>query len=429
MKDRLVTLSGALMALLAVGVLLFPSRNGQDAELSSPTTTDRGQYGLAGLHRWLSEESIPTLSWRRRYDSLITDPELSDSGNLLVLSLPQKLPAREQELDELHDWLAAGNSVLILTAMSDDPPWSQERDWHSSNSLVSQLGFHFDTPDREDGSAQARGDAVNAESVSDMIHSLSRQTVVLTPSCRHPLLAEVASIETRHFPALAKIWRLESGSGSRLSLPLLWTMPDREPTFWETRVGEGRAWISSYPDLFGNVTLGLADNARLITNLVRAALGSQGTVIFDDMHQGLSTLYDPEAFFSDPRLHHTLWFVLGFWLLYVTGRSNRLAPLRARPLPRRAVELVQAMGGLFARRLSDNTVQLQLFSHFFNHVRALRGLPTNGKPEWEVLERSPRLDAETVSRLKGAYEAAASRRKLDPVELTNLLNRTREELA
>ncbi len=428
-KDRLVTLSGALLALLAVGVLLVPSPDGQDAESSVPTTTDRGRYGLAGLKRWLSEENVPTLSWRRRYDVLIGDPELSDTGNLLILSLPQKLAARERELGALYDWLAAGNSVLILAALNDDPPWSVSRDWDAGHGLLSQLGFNVDTTDEEDGPDRAPAHESSARSLSELIRSLDRKPKTLAPACRHPLLDDVAGVETHHFPALERKWYLESKSGPRLSLPLLWTRQDAVPALWETRAGEGRAWISSYPDLFGNVTLGLADNAQLMVNLVRAALGSQGTVIFDDMHQGLSTLYDPDAFFSDPRLHHTVWFVLGFWLLYIMGRSNRLAPLRIRPIPRRAVELVQAMAGLFARRLPENTVGLQLFSHFFNRVRTRHGLPTNGKPVWPVLEQSPRLDAATVGRLSRLHEAAASRRKLDLVELTNLLNRTREELA
>ena len=119
MKDRLVTLAGALLALLTVGVLLFPSTGGPNAESSSPTTADRGHYGLAGLKRWLSEENIPSVSFRKRYDSLLGDPALSDTGNLLILSLPQKLPARERELNDLYNWLAAGNSVLVLSAMSD----------------------------------------------------------------------------------------------------------------------------------------------------------------------------------------------------------------------------------------------------------------------------------------------------------------------
>ncbi len=428
MKDRLVTLSGALLALLAVGVLLFPS-GGQDREFSVPTTKDRGHHGLAGLKRWLAEESVPSLSWRRRYGDLLGDPALSDTGNLLILSLPQALPARRQELKELYDWLAAGNSVLVLSAMSDDPPWSVNRDWSSADALLGRLGFQFDTPDQDKGAERTEEGAGSFETLSEMMRALKRQPVMLTPACDHPLLADVARIETQHFPALAQSWFLESKSEPRLSLPLLWTTDGREPAFWETRAGEGRAWISRYPDLFGNTTLGLADNARLMANLVRNGLGSGGTVIFDDMHQGLSSLYDPEAFFGDARLHHTLWFVLSFWLLYVVGRSNRLAPLRTPPIRRHAVELVHAMAGLFARRLPDQAVGLQLFAHFFNRIRAVRGLPTNGQPVWQVLEQSPRLNAATVRRLKNAYGAAAAGRKLDLVALANLLSKTREEFA
>ena len=429
MKDRLTTLLGALLALLAVAVLLFPSANPEGSAASRPTTMDRGRYGLAGLQRWLSDAGVPVQSLRHRYTSLATDAELSETGNLLVLSLPQKLPAREKEVAELYDWLVKGNSVLVLSAVSDTPPWSLNSESDTTTDLISALGFHFDTPPSED--TPQRKPAVQRDAVgfTELIQSLKRQPRPLVPACRHALLDGVTTVEAHTFPRLEKDRRLESGGDRRLSLPLLWTHPEAAPAFWELRVGEGRAWVSRYPDLFGNVTLGLGDNAQLMVNLIRAALSAQGTVIFDDMHQGLSTLYDPSAFFGDARLHHTLWFVLGFWLLYVMGHSNRLAPLRKRRVPQRAVDLVRAMAGLFARRLPGHIVAGRLFTHFFNKIRTRHGLPTNGEPVWWVLEQSPRIDPAGLDSLKGLYEATAAQRKLDLVDLTNLLQKTRKELA
>ena len=65
---------------------------------------------------------------------------------------------------------------------------------------------------------------------------------------------------------------------------------------WEIPVLNGRIIFMASGTLLSNRALGSADNRRFVANLVRWHVAPGGAVIFDDMHQGLSILYDPDAF-------------------------------------------------------------------------------------------------------------------------------------
>jgi hypothetical protein len=210
-------------------------------------------------------------------------------------------------------------------------------------------------------------------------------------------------------------------------LPLLGEA-ENGAAFWEARVGRGRMWVSRYSDLFANVGLGEADNARFMANLVGVALGANGRVIFDDMHQGATDLYDAKAFFSDPRFVNTMIFMVGFWLLYLIGRSRRLAPAREAASRYYAADLARAMAGFFVRRLSAVTVQRHLFIFFFNDIRSRYGLPANGQPVWSMLSGMSRVSAVDINGLRMHYDSAAAARKPDLVALARLMQRTRESL-
>ena len=102
---------------------------------------------------------------------------------------------------------------------------------------------------------------------------------------------------------------LELASNRDSGAPALWLLP----------YGDGQIVVSAYGSIFTNKVLGESDNARLLANIVRSSLGEKGRVIIDDAHQGLVSFYDPDKFFGDSRLHRTLLWLLGLWLLFVLG--------------------------------------------------------------------------------------------------------------
>ena len=429
MKDRLITVAGGLLAFAIVAMLIMPAPDPGAGEVSRPLSTDRGPQGLQGLKRWLEAGGVPTESLRRRYGELGATHERPPRGNLLIVSLPQRTPSRKVELATLRGWLARGNSVLALTAAGDLPRWSLDTDLASRRRFVHVLGFELVE------SAQT-ADAVDTESVDDNVEDVLRvlaegvsgERIALEPRTSHPVTRGVERVAARSLELVDDAWYLRGHEGQRAVLSLL-AAPDGGTALWEARIGEGRMWLSRYADLFGNVSLGEADNARLAANMVAVALGPGGRVIFDDMHHGVSDLYDPDAFFSDPRLFATLGFIAGFWLLYLVGSSRRIALPRPQAKRYYAAELAGAMADLLVRRISGVTLARQLFAHFFDDIRARHGMPTNGEPVWALLRGMSQIDRADVRELETLYERAAAGTRVDAIALARALQRTKESMA
>jgi hypothetical protein len=180
--------------------------------------------------------------------------------------------------------------------------------------------------------------------------------------------------------------------------------------------------------LLANRNIGEADNRYFVRNLLRYHLAPNGVVIFDDMHQGLSSLYDAAALFNDSRFKATLWFVLGAWLVYVVGASNRLAPPRAERNEPRQREFLAAAGGFMARRLDRRETGLLLLEEWFAEVRRRRGEHASTAPPWAALEATPTLSGRTYRRLRDYYERLTAGEPVDLVGLHNTLKQAREAI-
>ncbi|MDX2313862.1 MAG: DUF4350 domain-containing protein [Gammaproteobacteria bacterium] len=432
MKDRLLTIAGGLLAFALVVILLVPIQKDISEQISRPLSTDRGRAGLQGLQRWLEQGGVQADALRRRYTALAASLDLQPIGNLLIVSLPQLAPSKPDELEALRIWIAQGNSVLVLVAAGDAPRWMMTSPGPSSFDFLESLGFeltmqHHEGEDEQSKDDSEQKDDAASQLLKDLGALFTGDSIALRPRFPHPLTRDVASVSARSFESLDRGWYLTGTAGGRLVLPLLGDV-DRGAAFWETRVGRGRMWVSRYSGLFANASLGEADNARFLANLVSAALGSHGRVLFDDMHQGATDLYDAKAFFRDPRFANTLLFAVGFWLLYLVGRSRRLAPAREVVSRYYAADLARAMAGFFVRRLGAVTVERQLFLFFFNDIRGRYGMPANGQPVWSMLSGMSRVSADDISVLRSHYERTAATRKPDLVAITRLMQRTRESL-
>lgn len=431
MRDRIITLAGGVLSFFIVIGLLTPPPSPYLEDISKPTSVDRGEFGLQGLKRWLEANAVPTFSLRRRYETLTTEPILAETGNLLITSLPHTLVPGQEELERLRIWLEQGNHALLLTAQNDRPEWAMLGAGPGAHRLLTALGYRLAADVEEPQQPPTEAKVGIVERIGQSLEASQRQAVTLAPTLRHGLLSGVESVITHTYPPLRETgWELRSTGGEPHSILTL--LIDRETgnrALWQARIGSGGIWIASYPDLFGNVTLGAGDNARLLGNLIGRAVLSDGHVIFDDVHHGLTDLYDPKAFFEDSRLHHTLLFIGGFWLLYLLGRSPRLAPPRETELPPRTADFVAATGGLCARRLAPRSVAEGLLRHFFNEVRARHKMPQNGEPIWTPLEGYASISRRDLDALKRFHRALHHRRQPDLIRLTQILHRIRKALS
>lgn len=429
MKDRLVTVAGGLLALTLMVILLVPVPDQAPGEVSRPLSADRGRQGLQGLERWLTAGGVATEVLGRRYTELGAGAEGVPTGNLLVVSLPQRTPSRPRERAALREWLARGNSILVLAAAGDVPRWSTLSDSDSTRRFLQGLGFELDMSG--DSSGGGHGDSPEERSAATMAalaSQISGEPVSLEPRTPHPVTRGVDRVAARSVRPLDLGWQLRGHDAQRAVLGLL-AEPGAQTALWEARVGDGRMWLSRYADIFGNVSLGEADNARLLANMIAIAVGPNGRVIFDDMHQGVTDLYNPEAFFRDPRLLATLGFIMAFWVFYLVGSSQRLALPRARATRYYAADLARAMAGLLVRRIDPVTLARQLFAHFFDDIRRRYGLPTNGEPVWTLLLGMARVARADVREMETLYGRAAAGSKVDPVALARLMQRTRDSLS
>lgn len=425
MKDRLITLLGAIIAFYILFRLLVPQVNFDQKHLSYPTTEDRGKYGLAGLYHWLDTQNIPLYSLRKRYDTLTHDSQLTEHGNLLIISLPLRMQAQAKELKLLQDWIKNGNNALILVSMSDWPEWAGRVMGSSVSQLLDNFDLRMISATPSDKRPAKKTDTTDR--MDGFLHPTTH-TRDLIPALPHPLTSGVHQLQASWLSSEGINWHLQGDKQRRSTLILLRDQANGNPALWLSFYGAGKLLISRHSDLFGNVSLGLADNARLFSNIVQQMLGAHGKIIFDDMHQGLSVLYDPEAFFHDPRLHHTLLFLLALWIVYVMGHSNRFGQVRQRKPSLQLRQHVQAIGNLFARRLHSSAAASRYAQHFFNEVRSYYGLPLNGQPVWDQLRHNAAIEPEMLERAQSLYQRAQNQKRINLTTFVNTLKTMRREL-
>lgn len=410
MKQRLITLALALGALFCFYALFVPKPNAAAAH-SEPLSTDAGENGYLAAWRWLSAQQVPLVSLQDRYTSL-RQPEVapSASGNLLIMTLPQRLPLQAAEVQALESWLADGNTLLILAALDDTPQWTFEANPNPRPALdrISHMTFSTDE-----------------KSSPPLSQWLRARTMESVPQGQHVLTQGVQTLYAiSDLPASR--WRAYNSDGM-LSLRLAHLSDANHGALWLKSAGGGQLIVSAFASLLSNRALDHADNARLLSNIVAWTRSGAGRVIFDDAHQGLVRFYDPGRFFADPRLHYTLLWLLLLWLLFVLG------PQRLRPADddwRRVDEtaLLEASGRFYTRAVDPLDAQRTLLANFFDTLRRRIGLPQSGEPVWDWLDAQSALSRAQRAELQQLYARTCAGERVPLPRLHNLLSGLQEQL-
>lgn len=410
MRERLVVLALAAGALGLFYALFFPkpqSGGTSAAETGGPLSNDGRADGYLAIWRWLDEEHIPAISLRYRYDRLTT-LTTAPSGNLLLVTMPQRVATRTAELADLTSWIARGNSLLIVAALDDTPGWAVD----TSDPLLQQrlrtlTGLRFEA---ETGT-------------SALVKSLTTQQLSLQPRGRQPLLTGVTSLKAR-MPWPASSWRAQP-AGEDLPLELASRADNGDAAIWLERRGAGQVILMAVASPFANAGLTLADNARLLANIVSWSRGPRGAVIFDDAHQGLTAYYDAKAFFGDPRLHHTLGWLLLLWLVFVLGSQPLRAP-RPRWEPRDESTYVDAAARYLASVVRPAEAAQRLIEDFLDSVRP--GPAAGTAAVWPWLEAQAGVSAAQHRELQATYARACAGERINLTRLQNLLAQLRRNL-
>jgi hypothetical protein len=451
MKERLITLLcalGALALFLAVFLHGDDVTNGRGG-VAGPTSEERRGNGYHGAMVWLDEEHIKTVSVRDRFDKWVGRASLPAAGNLLIVTLPAVNAFKTEEFRPLDTWVRAGNTLLVLAALSDDPDWAFAVGRPVAGDLSLLTGLEFEavrgteqpgpgqsgserTGPGRIGSQPAEADVkakANANATDDVgarIAATARafaqpQRGTLVPNGPHPYFEGVrTAVALSDYPWQAWAAKIPYDG---FVFSLAHERETGESVLWTRPLGDGRVIVSGLGSLFTNRALGLADNARLLANIVGATVGPRGAVLFDDLHQGLDAAYDPAKFYSDRRLYETIGILAALWLCWVLGSTRLQLPALRGPAPREA-ELVRTTGGFLARVVTPAAGALGLFEHFFRRVRERvplgRGLSS---PPWGFLEDHSGVTPTELHQLRGWYADARAGRRVPLDRLHNLMQK------
>ena len=406
-KERLWVLALAAGALGLFYILFFPQSRGTAEEIVRPLSSEGRPEGYLAVWRWLEEQHIRTVSLRYRYDrlpGLLAQP----TGNLLLVTLPQWVPARAMELERLEDWVESGNTLLIMAAVNDTPLWSFDADPLLKQKLEDMTGLTLEK--------------LPAETTE--LKSLLADRLDIVPRGQHPLLAGV-----RHITASSKLpmrnARLKEPYDP-MPLELAARADSGVPTLWLMRRGTGQIVLASVASPFSNSAVTLGDNARLLTNIIAWCCGPNATVVFDDAHQGATAYYDGRAFFADARLHHTLEWIVFLWLALVLGAL----PLRAVQRSWQPVDegaYVEASARYFANVVSPGEAAQRLIERFLRQLGA-GAYPEREPALWQLFDEDSRVSDSQRRALHVLYEQACAGQRVDLVRLQNLLAQLRDKL-
>lgn len=410
MRERLLVLALAAGALGLFYVLLFPKPQSLSSqEIVFPLSTESRPQGYLAVWRWLAGQHVPVMSLRYRYDRL---PGLlpRPTGNLLLMSVPQRVPARAPELAVLNRWVAAGNTLLILAALDDTPLWALAGDPLFEDKLKRLTGLHV-TTSRSRFTIPPRLDALTGTRLS------------IQPRGDHPLLAGVQHITalSQIPPGLGEVDPPEDGA----ALELAERTDKRDPALWVLRRGAGQIILLSVASPFSNAAVALGDNARLLANIIAWCCSAGGTVVFDDAHQGLTAYYDGKAFFADPRLHRTFGWILLLWLAFVVG-ALPLRAVRRTWQPLDETTYVEASARYLAAVVPPPEAAQGLIERFLGDLPAPAGTEIRGL--WERFDAHPRVSARQRRALHTLYERACSGHRVPLAYLQRLLAELRKNL-
>jgi hypothetical protein len=450
LKERLVTLGLALCALALFYVLFLPKPAPQDNLPAMPLSSESGPNGYQAAWRWLKAERTPVFALHERYDALnAARARFSSAGNLLLTTLPHKLPVRPAEAAQLDSWVERGNTLVVMAALDDTPLWALgDSKLLEAVGRLTRLKFEVinDGPAAKapavapkdpavapkDPAAAPKGPAAEHSSAPHRsLHSvlsgiLQSQRSTIEPRGAHPLMEDVHAVQVvSDLPASR--WRASLMDRSAV-LQIGQVAGNGDAAIWLRRQGKGQIITFAVASIFNNQLIGQQDNAILLSNLIAWSVRNGGAVIFDDAHQGAVSYYDAKAFFADPRLHRSLGWIVLLWFVFVLG----VQPLRTRIREWNPIDVtafIAMSGEFFASTLTPAAAGARLFENFFNSIRHRLGSVPDGGPVWEWLSAQAGVPLSDLSELRRLHDRIQAGRSVDLLRLQNLLSQLQGSLA
>ncbi len=409
MSERTSVVVLAMAALLAAWVLFAPKPADHGREYSRPLSTEQRSDGLSAAANWLRANGIRVQAVRGRYTEL--DPQAQ--GEVLIVHTPMRVALRASELGYLRQWIARGNTLLVMAALADTPGWSgpgaSPTQPPEDVGLLAGLQVQWSAQARQSGLASRAPGTRFPEPVE----------TTLVPTARHPYFDGVREVVAlSDFPAAG--WALgrqvarDADAAACVVLGRTGAGERDGEGLWIVPRGAGRIIVVAVGSAFTNRALGRADNASFFEAVVMNNLGSGAAVWFDDAHQGATSLYNASALLHDRRLYETLAIIIALWFAWVLG-VQRLVVAQPPPLPDES-DLVTSAAGLFDRTITEREAARLMLERFVRrHKPAGMGDAEALRFEWLAASRPEAAAAAGVLGRAAVAIDAAKRVRLVPV--------------
>jgi hypothetical protein len=407
-------------------------------EVPVPVTSEHRGGGYHAAMTWLDAEGIRAISLRDRFDTLQKREDLPRSGNLLIVTLPARASFRTVEFLPLDRWVRAGNTLLVMAALSDNPDWAASLGgfaWGDA-SLLTGLEFESVSVRQARLARRNRPGPSGAQNLEEELENELQNEATARAFSEPQRTWLVANRAHAYFEGVTNLIALSDYPREPWAvkvpyqgfvLALAHERGSGEGAIWTRPLGNGRIVVSGYGSLFTNRALGLGDNARLLANLIGVNVSEQGAVLFDDVHQGLGASYDPDKFYKDRRLYATIGVLAALWFIWVLGSTRLRLPTARTSAPREA-ELIRAAGGFLSRALPAHAGALRLMDNFFKRVRVRAGVREDAPP-WDLLERNTRIAPADLDQLRSWYADANAEKRVPLRPLHNLIVRLDRQMA
>ena len=408
MKDRLITAALAAGALLLFYALMVPKPQGTAPASGVPVSDSARPAGYLGIWRWLGAAHVPRVSLRERYTAL-AQLAPRPRGNILLLTLPQRVPMQAEELASLRRWVARGNTLLVAAALDDRPAWTLGAyDPLELKNLRRLSGLQF-KPSPRSTTLRALASALGPR--PEALQVRSAQPLMRGISALHPVGALIGRPWVAH------------ATDHRLPLVLATISQRGAPAVWLERLGGGQIIVSAVASPFSNAGLVRRGNARFLANVLAWSRRPRGAVIFDDAHQGLTAFYDADAFFADPRLHNTLLWLLALWLVFVFGTQ----PLRAMRTHWQAIDETAYIDGsarYLAAVVRPEDIAQRLIAGFAAEIQAR----VPNEDPWQWLRSGSGAAPRDWRALEQLRERTGAGKRVNVLRLQSILARLRRQL-
>lgn len=421
MKERFSILLGVLAAAYLVWGIFVPRL--APTTIERPLSTVAAPEGYLALQQWLARSGIRTHSLREPPGTL-TDPAgpFSRPGHILITVMPHHAGLDRDAMNAMLDWVSDGNTLVIMAGLNDTPLWTASantQDLLANFTYLTSLNAEYRPADVDD---EAVAGAPPVTSVTSTQPPTAPTEFSLSALPGHWLTSGVRELAaTSALPSGP--WDIEPDAGA----PAFSLARDTEAdvdALLITNLGKGAVVVSTFASLWQNSVIGRRDNRQLLLNLLAHHLGPSGTVIFDDYHHGLTTLYDAKAFFADPRLARTVFLLLGFWLVYAVFADSRLGPVVEPECTAGSTAFARTMGGFLARKVAPSDAGLRLVENFLAHVRPYVAAGT-AESVWQRIGAAPRMDPELAEALSRDHARLVAGRRVDLQQLQRRLRAAR----